>query len=100
MAKQGMIQREKKRELLTLKYITKRNLLKNELKTASTYSEKLEVYKKLQKLPKNSAPVRKRNRCWATGRSRAFYRDFGLSRHVLREMAHEGLIPGLRKASW
>jgi small subunit ribosomal protein S14 len=83
MAKQGMIQREKKRELLTLKYITKRNLLKNELKTASTYSEKLEVYKKLQKLPKNSAPVRKRNRCWATGRSRAFYRDFGLSRHVL-----------------
>ena len=100
MAKQGMIQREKKRELLTLKYITKRTLLKNELKATSTYSEKLEVYKKLQKLPKNSAPVRKRNRCWATGRSRAFYRDFGLSRHVLREMAHEGLIPGLRKASW
>jgi small subunit ribosomal protein S14 len=100
MAKQGMIQREKKRELLTLKYITKRTLLKNELKAANTYSEKLEVYKKLQKLPKNSAPVRKRNRCWATGRSRAFYRDFGLSRHVLREMAHEGLIPGLRKASW
>jgi small subunit ribosomal protein S14 len=100
MAKQSMIQREKKRELLTLKYSNKRNLLKQELKTANTYSEKLDVYKKLQKLPKNSAPVRKRNRCWATGRSRAFYRDFGLSRHVLREMAHEGLIPGLRKASW
>ena len=100
MAKQGMIQREKKRELLTLKYSKKRNSLKQELKTANTYSEKLDVYKKLQKLPKNSAPVRKRNRCWATGRSRAFYRDFGLSRHVLREMAHEGLIPGLRKASW
>ena len=100
MAKQGMIQREKKRELLTLKYTTKRNLLKSELKKANTYSEKLDIYKKLQKLPKNSAPVRKRNRCWATGRSRAFYRDFGLSRHVLREMAHEGLIPGLRKASW
>ena len=95
-----MIQREKKRELLTLKYSNKRNLLKQELKTATTYSEKLDVYKKLQKLPKNSSPVRKRNRCWATGRSRAFYRDFGLSRHVLREMAHEGLIPGLRKASW
>ena len=100
MAKQSMIQREKKRELLTLKYSNKRNLLKQELKKASSYSEKLDVYKKLQKLPKNSAPVRKRNRCWATGRSRAFYRDFGLSRHVLREMAHEGLIPGLRKASW
>lgn len=100
MAKQSMIQREKKRELLTLKYAKKRDSLKNELKMASSYSEKLAVYKKLQKLPKNSAPVRKRNRCWATGRSRAFYRDFGLSRHVLREMAHEGLIPGLRKASW
>lgn len=100
MAKQSMIQREKKRELLTLKYSTKRAALKEELKASNTYAEKLEVYKKLQKLPKNSAPVRKRNRCWATGRSRAFYRDFGLSRHVLREMAHEGLIPGLRKASW
>lgn len=95
-----MIQREKKRELLTLKYSKKRNLLKQELKVASTYSERLNIYKKLEKLPKNSAPVRQRNRCWATGRSRAFYRDFGLSRHVLREMAHEGLIPGLRKASW
>ena len=95
-----MIQREKKRELLSLKYSTKRIELKKALKTATTYAEKLEVYKNLQKLPKNSAPVRKRNRCWATGRSRAFYRDFGLSRHVLREMAHEGLIPGLRKASW
>ena len=95
-----MIQREKKRELLTLKYAKKRALLKSELKTANSYTEKLEVYKKLQKLPKNSSAVRQRNRCWATGRSRAFYRDFGLSRHVLREMAHEGLIPGLRKASW
>lgn len=95
-----MIQREKKRELLSLKYARKRTSLKKELKTTGTYAEKLEVYKKLQKLPNNSAPVRRRNRCWANGRSRAFYRDFGLSRHVLREMAHEGLIPGLRKASW
>lgn len=100
MAKQSMIQREKKRTRLTLKYATKRQSLKEELKNAQTYAEKLEVYKKLQKLPNNSAAVRRRNRCWATGRSRAFYRDFGLSRHVLREMAHEGLIPGLRKSSW
>ena len=100
MAKQSMIQREKKRDYLTLKYSTKRNTLKVELKSAQTYSSKLDIYKKLQNLPKNSSPVRRRNRCWATGRSRAFYRDFGLSRHVLREMAHEGLIPGLTKSSW
>ena len=58
------------------------------------------IYKKLEKIPRNSAKVRGRNRCWVTGRSQGFYRDFGLSRHVLREMAHEGMIPGLRKASW
>jgi|TARA_B110000503_G_scaffold65774_1_gene103272 small subunit ribosomal protein S14 len=100
MAKQSMIQREKKREILTLKYKTKRDLLKKDLKTASSYSDKLSIYKRLQKLPKNSAPCRQRNRCWVTGRSRGFYKDFGLSRHVLREMAHEGTIPGLKKSSW
>ena len=100
MAKQSMIEREKKRERLALKYIAKRRTLKNDLKSAHTYTEKLAIYKKFDKLPKNSSPVRRRNRCWVTGRSRSFYRDFGLSRHVLREMAHEGLIPGLQKASW
>lgn len=100
MAKQSMIEREKKRERLSLKYAVKRRTLKNDLKSAQTYTEKLAIYKKFDKLPKNSAPVRRRNRCWVTGRSRSFYRDFGLSRHVLREMAHEGLIPGLQKASW
>jgi small subunit ribosomal protein S14 len=100
MAKQSMIQREEKRDRLILKYDARRKALKQELKTASGYQMKLTVYKKLENLPRNSAPIRHRNRCWATGRSRAFYRDFGLSRHVLREMAHEGLIPGLTKSSW
>jgi small subunit ribosomal protein S14 len=100
MAKQSMIQREEKRERLILKYTFKREALKNELKTATGYQAKLSVYKKIEHLPRNSAPIRHRNRCWATGRSRGFYRDFGLSRHVLREMAHEGLIPGLTKSSW
>jgi small subunit ribosomal protein S14 len=100
MAKQSMIQREEKRNRLSLKYDLKRESLKEKLKLASDYQSKLSIYKKIEKLPKNSAPSRKRNRCWATGRSRAFYRDFGLSRHVLREMAHEGLIPGLKKSSW
>ena len=100
MAKQSMIQREEKRNRLSLKYNLKRESLKEQLKLTYDYQSKLSIYKKIEKLPKNSAPSRKRNRCWATGRSRAFYRDFGLSRHVLREMAHDGMIPGLKKASW
>lgn len=100
MTKQSMIQREEKRKRLILKYTPKRESLKLSLKGTSSYKAKLEVYRKLENLPKNSSPCRHRNRCWATGRSRAFYRDFGLSRHVLREMAHEGLIPGLKKSSW
>ena len=66
----------------------------------SSFNERVELYKKLEKLPRNSSQTRHRNRCWVTDRSRGFYKDFGLSRHVLREMAHDGLIPGLTKSSW
>nr|UXD06471.1 ribosomal protein S14 [Eutreptiella sp. CCMP1594] len=54
----------------------------------------------LQKLPKNSSRSRLHNRCIVTGRPKGYYRFFGLSRHVLREMAHEGLLPGVTKSSW
>ena len=100
MAKQSMIQREIKRENLIVKYETKRELLKQQLNNNDSYKAKLQIYKKFEKIPRNSSPVRHRNRCWVTGRSRGFYRDFGLSRHVVREMAHEGIIPGLKKSSW
>jgi small subunit ribosomal protein S14 len=100
MAKKSMIQREEKRERLIVKYTIKRDTIKLQLKSTTVYQEKLDLLKKLESLPRNSAPSRHRNRCWVTGRSRGFYKDFGLSRHVLREMAHEGLIPGLKKASW
>ena len=100
MAKQNMIQRERKREKLISKYATKRDFLKAELKNVSSFSDRVAIYKKFEKVPRNSSPSRHRNRCWVTGRSRGFYKDFGLSRHVLREMAHDGLIPGLTKASW
>ena len=63
-----MVQREKKRERLTLKYMTKRSSLKQALKTASTYQDKVNIYKKMEQLPPNSAPSRRRNRCWVTGR--------------------------------
>jgi small subunit ribosomal protein S14 len=100
MAKQGMIQREKKRERLVAKYASKRDLLKSELKTVESFQDRLTLYKKFERVPRNAAPSRQRNRCWVTGRSQGFYRDFGLSRHVLREMGNEGLIPGLKKSSW
>ena len=100
MAKQSMIQREKKRERLIAKHLIKRESIKEELKNVNSFKERLALYKKLESIPRNSSPVRHRNRCWVTGRSRGFYKDFGLSRHVLREMGNDGLIPGLKKSSW
>ena len=95
-----MIQREKKRERLIAKYVIKRESIKEELKNVSSFKERLALYKKFESIPRNSSPSRHRNRCWVTGRSRGFYKDFGLSRHVLREMAHQCLLPGVVKSSW
>ena len=95
-----MIQRELKRQRLVMKYQTKRTRLKKLIKEASSLKEKLDLHRELQRLPKNSSPVRLHNRCLVTGRPQGYYRDFGLSRHVLRELAHQGLLPGVRKASW
>ena len=95
-----MIQRELKRQRLVMKFAKKRENLKELIKQASSLKEKLDLHRELQKLPRNSASVRLHNRCTITGRPKGYYRDFGLSRHVLREMAHEGFLPGVRKASW
>uniref|UniRef100_A0AAU7YPZ8 Small ribosomal subunit protein uS14c n=1 Tax=Gracilaria hainanensis TaxID=2871843 RepID=A0AAU7YPZ8_9FLOR len=100
MAKKSMIEREEKRKRLIQKYNIKRQKIKNKVNYKLTFTEQMELQKELQKLPKNSSPCRNRNRCWKTGRSRGFYRDFGLSRHVLREMSHNCLLPGIKKASW
>nr|BED43176.1 ribosomal protein S14 [Pyropia sp. Myanmar_A]BED43373.1 ribosomal protein S14 [Pyropia sp. Myanmar_B]BED43570.1 ribosomal protein S14 [Pyropia sp. Myanmar_C] len=100
MAKKNMIQRENKRKKLEKKYYLKRLSIKDLLKEATNFSEKMVLRQKLQEMPRNSAAVRRRNRCWLTGRSRGYYRDFGLSRHVFREMSHECLLPGVTKSSW
>jgi small subunit ribosomal protein S14 len=101
MAKKSMIEREKKRQKLVAKYAEKREALKEQLADQSlSQQEKLELHRQLQQLPRNSNPTRLRNRCWMTGKPRGYYRDFGLCRNVLREMAHEGVLPGVRKASW
>lgn len=95
-----MIAREHKRQVLVQQYAERRNRLKLAIKQAQTLEERAVLIKKLQKLPRDSSPVRLHNRCLVTGRPRGFFRQFGLSRHVLREMAHEGLLPGVTKASW
>ena len=100
MAKKSMIEREKKRIKLNNKYKTKRQNLLNKYQTTEDFNLKLEIHAKIQKLPRNSAKIRIRNRCWKTGRPRGYYRDFGVSRHVLREMAHQCLLPGVTKSSW
>ncbi len=89
MARKSLIAREAKRQKLVDKYIK----LRKELKEQGDYEA-------LQKLPKNSSPVRLHNRCMFTGRARSYYRKFGVSRLVLREMALKGEIPGLKKSSW
>ena len=100
MAKKSIIEREKKRQQLVIKYLQKRHYLKIRMKKAEFLQEKLEIQRELQKLPRNSSPVRLRNRCLITGRARGYFKDFGLSRHVLREMAHQGFLPGITKSSW
>ncbi len=100
MAKKSLIQRELKRQKLVMRYAKKRQTIKELIKQTSFLKEKLVLHRKLQQLPRNSAPVRLHNRCMITGRPKGFFRDFGLSRHVLREMALEGFLPGVKKASW
>ena len=100
MAKKSMIEREKRRQKLVDKYAQKREELQEQFAQATSQQEKLEIHRQIQQLPRNSAPTRLRNRCWVTGRPRGYYSDFGLSRHVFREMAHEGLLPGVVKSSW
>jgi small subunit ribosomal protein S14 len=100
MAKKSMIEREKKRDRLLAKYAAKRAELKEQFRVAESLDEKIELHRQLQQLPRNSAPSRQHNRCLVTGRPRGYYRDFGLSRNVLREWAHQGLLPGVVKSSW
>jgi small subunit ribosomal protein S14 len=100
MAKKSMIEREKKRQRLVIKYRTKRLRFQHQIEEAVQFEEKLTIHRKLQNLPRNGAPVRLHNRCLLTGRPKGFFRDFGVSRHVLREMAHDCLLPGVTKSSW
>jgi small subunit ribosomal protein S14 len=89
MATKAWISKQKRREALSKKYAELRRQLKKE-----------KNYSALAKLPRDSSPTRSHNRCQLTGRGRAFLRKFKVSRIMLRELALQGKIPGLRKASW
>ena len=92
--------KEKNRRKLVQKYLQKRKNLKLLIKRSNFLEEKFNLHRKLQKLPRNSIPIRLNNRCLLSGRKRGFLRDFGISRHFFRELAHEGFLPGVKKSSW
>jgi len=101
MAKVSMINRETKRTRLVAKYAAKRAELKRIMSDENASDEDRDAaQRKFHALPRDSSPVRQRNRCRITGRPHGFYRKFGLSRNKLRESAMRGDVPGLVKASW
>lgn len=101
MAKESKIVKNEKRIKMANKYYAKRMELKKIIQNPETsYEDRMVAYDRLRKLPRDANPVRIMNRCRVTGRPRAVYRKFGLSRITLRELASEGAIPGMTKASW
>ncbi len=101
MATKSSVSKQKRRErLVNLKWDKRQSLKKIVRDMTKSDEERLEAVNQLNKLPKNSSPVRLRNRCMFTGRARGFLRKFKMSRLCFREMAHKGVIPGVTKASW
>ncbi|WP_027349308.1 30S ribosomal protein S14 [Halotalea alkalilenta] len=101
MAKKSMVERELKRTQLVKKYAARRAELKAIIQSVSSSDEeKFDAQLKLQSLPRDSSPVRRRNRCRITGRPHGYYNKFGLGRNKLREAAMRGDVPGLTKSSW
>ncbi|MDQ6925569.1 MAG: 30S ribosomal protein S14 [Candidatus Eremiobacteraeota bacterium] len=101
MAKTSKIVRNEQRKALIAKYADKRAALRTTIQSMATSDEeKQTAYSALRKLPRDSSPTRYVNRCAMSGRPRAYLRQFGLSRIAFREMALQGLIPGVTKASW
>lgn len=101
MAKKSSIERNERRARLIQKYSTKRKALKAKiLDPKTTDDEFFAAQRELALLPRNSSPVRYRNRCSITGRSRGYFGKFGVSRLTLREFALKGILPGVVKASW
>ncbi len=101
MAKKSQINRDNKRKVLIAKYAERRAELRKRLNDREvSIEEKLEIQEAFAKLPRNSCPTRLNNRCAISGRSKSYYRKFGISRIALRELSLAGQLPGMRKSSW
>lgn len=101
MAKNSMIERDRKRKELAKRFAAKRNALKSVIKDKTvSIEERFDAQLKLNSLPRDSSQSRIRNRCEVTGRPRGYYRKFKMSRIILRDLAAVGQVPGLTKSSW
>jgi small subunit ribosomal protein S14 len=101
MAKKSSVEKNNRRKRIVARFAAKRKALKETVRSpASSDDARAAAMVALQKLPRDASPIRVRNRCEMSGRARGYVRQFGLSRIALRELALEGKIPGVRKASW
>jgi small subunit ribosomal protein S14 len=101
MAKTSKIAKNNRRKVLVDRYAERRAELVKVIKDPeASYEDKREAYASIAKMPRDASATRYRNRCNVSGRPRAYFRKFGLSRIALRDMAHRGELPGIRKASW
>jgi len=101
MAKKSKIVKNDRRKVLVERYAARRLELTAVIKNPETgYEEKREAYQALAKMPRDASATRYRNRCGVSGRPRGYFRKFGMSRIALRQLAHNGELPGVRKASW
>jgi small subunit ribosomal protein S14 len=102
MAKKSVVLRTQNRQVKSKKYYFLRSCFKEILSQRISLKrrERLEIHGEIQKLPRDSSFTRIQNRCKLSGRSRGYYRTFGLSRHFVRKLAHQGMLSGVKKASW
>ena len=101
MAKKSKIAKNEQRAVIVERYAEKRvELLKIIKDPEANYDAKREAYAKIAKMPRDASATRYRNRCGVSGRPRGYFRKFGMSRLALREHAHNGELPGIRKSSW
>ena len=101
MAKTSKIAKNNKRAVIVERYAERRaELIKIIKDPEAPYGDKREAYAKIAKMPRDASATRYRNRCNVSGRPRGYFRKFGLSRIAMRNMAHRGELPGIRKASW
>ncbi|MEX2373314.1 MAG: 30S ribosomal protein S14 [Dehalococcoidia bacterium] len=101
MAKESKLARNAKRARWVEQYAAKRKDLQAIINDPEADSDvKMDAYRRLYKMPRDSSPTRFVNRCQISGRPRAYMRDFGVSRIVFRELARQGMLPGVKKASW